>query len=426
MLAGISDNMSPARALKEEIKDLSMYTPPTVSTNSRTIAGNLGGKRVQIVPAYEKTYDLLNKAAQAGNHWARLAVGGLQALSSGRLGKDNIYVRPNEMVARGKEEFFVILPGIKATVERQLSDTYKIVYLEFDTAYFEENDKNTMTGLYSASKEDDRWLVEFNENGELPSGNVGQRFVGISDRKYQNAESAAQLIAPLVSKAPGGGGPFFKKYDLHYTPGEKSIGGLKNYRKSANPLTNESVFGSAQMLAHSMLKAKNIEGVSWVSELGGSVVLTQAMKILSDQGVKLPGHSAFLYRPSSNVNEAVQYAHALGLNLDRNFVNTEIGDYMGNRDQVAMIRRRIKNEDAYSTGNAIWDFSGQATKVQGITAMATAALGAIGVGMAVPTFPILAAIGGALGGGVTALKAGDTLAKHVAPRYYEKHIGKIK
>ncbi len=103
-----------------------------------------------------------------------------------------------------------------------------------------------------------------------------------------------------------------------------------------------------------------------------------------------------------------------------------MGDYMGNRDQVAMIANRLKNEENYKIGNAIWDFSGQVTKVQGVTAMVTAAIGAVGIGVAAPSIPILAAIGGALGSGVASIKAGDVLAKHVAPRYYEKHIGKVK
>ncbi|MFL0799632.1 MAG: hypothetical protein K6L80_04215 [Agarilytica sp.] len=355
-----------------------------------------------------------------------MAVGGLQALSSGRLGKDNIYIRPNEMVARGKEQFFVILPGIKATVERQVNDTYKIDYLEFDTAYFEVNDQNTMTGLYNATKRSDKWDVEYLENGELSDGQTGQRFVGVTDRRHHDAKDAAGTMAHRVSKAPGGGGPFFDKFDLHFTPGEKSIGGLKNYNKAANPLTNESIYGSALMLAQSMIKSKDTKGISWVSEFGGSAVLTQAMKIVVDQNVKLAGHSAFMYRPSTNVNQAVMMAHELGLNLDRNFVTTEVGDYMGNRDQARMIVNRLKKEERYRVGNAVWDFSGQVTKVQGLTAMATAAVGAVGVGMAIPTFPILTAIGGAIGAGLAGLKTGDTITRHVAPKYYDKNVGKIK
>ncbi len=405
-----------------------MYTPPTISTNSRTITGNFGGKRVQIVPAYEKTYDLLNKAAQSGNHWARLAVSGLRALSSGRLGKDNIYVRPNRSanLETGAEQFFVILPGIKATVDAQSNGTFKIVYLAFDTGYFEQSSQNTMTGLYRAVKRDNKWGVDFVENGELPSEPIKQRFVGITDRQHSDAIDAAETIAPRVSKAPGGGGPFFDSFDLHFTPGDKKIGGLKNYNKAAKPLSNESIHGSAIMLANTMYKSKDVKGVSWVAEFGGSAVLTQAMKILADRKVKLDGHTAYLYRPSTNVNQAVKHAHELGLNLDRNFVTTEVGDYMGNRDQVAMIINRLKNEEDYRKGHGAWDFCGQVTKVQGLTAMATAAIGAVGVGMSAPAIPILAAIGGALGSGVAALKTGDTLAKHVAPKFYDRNAGKIK
>jgi hypothetical protein len=400
-----------------------------IPSNGLLIAGKGGGKKVNVVPAHKPAYELLETAAKT-NHWARLAVAGLTALSSGVLGKNNIFVKPSHQVANWKDKFDVILPGCRATVERLPNDSYWIVSLAMDAAYFELNNQNTMTGLYRAEKVKSNWMVDYLKNGQIvpDSGKVvRQRIVGIADTVYEDAEIAANEMASLISKAPGAGGKFFKNFDLHFTGGEgKSLGGLKNYSLACNPLSNESIHGSALMLATTMYAAKDIKGVSWVSEFGGSAVFTQAMKILADQQVKLEDHTAFLYRPNTNVEEAASLAHKIGLDLDRKFVFTTAGDFMGNRNQVGMIFKRFKAEKNYRVGNMCWDLVAQGKNVQGGVGMATLAIGSAGVAMTAPTWPILASIGAVLGVTVGVLKAGDSLAEHIAPRFYNKHIGKIK
>lgn len=400
-----------------------------MSATDLLIAGHGGGKQINIVPAVKPAYLALEAAAKGGSHWARITISGLQALSSGRLGKNNIFVRPNSMVARGQEQFFVILPGCKATVERMPNDTYKIVDLTMDSGYFELNSQDSMTGLYKANKVKSVWQVKYLSDGKvIPDGGttVRQRVVGISDGCYKHAAEAAIDIASLISKAPGAGGKYFNDFDLHYTAaGKKTLGGLKNYRQACNPLSNESIHGSALMLATTMNAAKNIEGVSWVSEFGGSAVLTQAMKILADQGVSLKNHTAFLYRPNTNVDEAATWAHKIGLNLDRKFVLTLAGDYMGNRNQVGMILNRFKAEKGYRVGNMCWDLACQGKNIQGGVAMATLAIGGAGMAMTVPTWPILASIGTALGFTAGVVKAGSSLTEHFAPRFFNKHVSKI-
>ena len=396
-----------------------------MNTNAAIVAGASSGKKIRVVPAVEVAYKLLEKKSREGSHWARLSIKGLTALSSGRLDKDNIFVRPGPVVAGGREEFFVSLPGIKATLERRSNDQYYVVDLALDTTYFEVNTDNTMTGLYDAKKSGERWDIEHNSSGRI-SSEGDTKFVAVTDGSHPDATTAANQIAQMISKAPGSGGVFFKHFGMHYTGGEKSFGGLRNYKLAKNPLNNEAANRSAIMLADTMYRSKNIEGISWVSELGGSAVLTQAMKILVDQNVKLNNHTAFMFEPTTNTDLAVQMAHSLGLQLDRNFAKTSSFNYMGNRNQIGMIFRRVKNESGYKVGNCVWDLVCQGKNVQGATGLATSALGAAGIAMGVPTVPILAAIGGALGVGVAGLKLGDTLAQNIAPRFYNKHIGKIK
>jgi hypothetical protein len=299
------------------------------------IAGRHSGKKVRVIRSIAPACQLLQQQANAGAHWARVAIHGLTSLSSGRLGKDNVFVKPNLVVERGTEEFFVFLPGCKATVQRLRDDSYSITGLDIDCGYFEMNSQNSMTGLYSVSKIGRDWDAEFIESGEIRPGNDAiprARFVAISDGIHSDANDAAGDMAQLVTKVPGVGGPFFTNYELHFTRGRGTYGGLKNYRKAIRPLEISETYGSAQMLAHTMRKAKNIKGVTWVSVLGGSVVLTQAMKILTEQGVQLPYHSAFLVQSNAANSKTLDLAHQLDLKLDRKFTHTEMFDFLGNRD----------------------------------------------------------------------------------------------
>lgn len=414
-----------------------MSNPITSTTD--IIAGRNAGKRVRVVPAVAPAYDLIKKAADSGQHWARIAVHSLRALTSGRLGKDNIFVRPDCTIVRGREEFFVMLPGCKATLERRTNDDYVLVNLEIDAGYYEMNSQRSMTGLYEASKDRrGKWDAEYVENGELKptpgqsDTRVWRRVVGISDGDYRNAVDAANDMAEGVSKAPWATrGSGFTEYDLHYTAaGKKKLGGLVNFKTASNPLFNSSINGSAIMLARTMYKAKDIKGIQWVSEFGGSAVLTQAMQILASKGITLDNHSAYLYRPSSNVDQALQYAHQLGLKLDREFVKTLPQDYMGNRHQGRMIYRRVrvgKKEPHYTLGNAGWDMLAQAKNVQGLAAGVMGALGVTGVITLAPaSIPVISAVATAIGVTAGALTMGDKVVELVAPRWYNKHIGKIK
>ena len=85
-----------------------------------------------------------------------------------------------------------------------------------------------------------------------------------------------------------------------------------------------------------MVATKGIEGVSWVAEFGGAAVLTQAMKILADQGVTLEDHTAFLYRPNTNVEEAAQ-AKALLILLKDIFPDYSINFDLEDCDRILRV-----------------------------------------------------------------------------------------
>src|SRR5690606_41081729 len=101
--------------------------------------------------------------------------------------------------------------------------------------------------------------------------------------------------------------------DLHYTPGKRGIVGLK---KSRDALTNENgkaLVESATLLANTMYSARNVQGVLWFADWGGSAVLTRALQILKDQHLKLEKHSVFLNRPTSVSSQALKLAKELDM-----------------------------------------------------------------------------------------------------------------
>lgn len=56
-----------------------------------------------------------------------LAVKHLTALSSGTLGKSNVYVRPQGKVQDGNQTYIVFLPGLKATVLGLADSSYYVL-----------------------------------------------------------------------------------------------------------------------------------------------------------------------------------------------------------------------------------------------------------------------------------------------------------
>src|SRR5690606_1620415 len=103
--------------------------------------------------------------------------------------------------------------------------------------------------------------------------------------------------------------------DLHYTPGKRGIVGLK---KSRDALTNENgkaLVESATLLANTMYSARNVPGVLWFSDWGGSAVLTRALQILKGQNLSLENHSVFLNRATSGSSQTEKLAESLKMTV---------------------------------------------------------------------------------------------------------------
>lgn len=390
------------------------------------IAGSNSGKPVRITPQAKPVYDELVKLARRGNHWARISVKGINELAAGRLHQKNIFIKPTGVHRGGTEEFVVILPGCKVTVEKLPQDGFRILHFDADVNYFELQVAALKPALYKAEKGrlSAGWNVTLQKRGQLRKDK--NRIVGVSDGLYDQPSAAAENIAPKLSKASfAGDGDVLNDdgFDFHYTPGKKRIGGLVNYRDAVRPLNNTAINESAILLAKTMYDSKDIPGVGWVSEFGGSAVLTQAMKILADQGVKLDKHRAFMVRPRTSVNEAVKQAHRLNLKIPRNFTTTGALDYIGNRDQLELIGSRLKSEVGYDLKKASADVFQYGGKLQGGGSLLAAAGVALTAAPAVPAIlTYLAAIAGQVGVGA---KIGNTVVEQIAPNTHDRIKGKF-
>ncbi|MBQ0727710.1 MAG: hypothetical protein KBT77_10220 [Thalassolituus oleivorans] len=360
------------------------------------IAGQNSGKPVSITPIAEPIYHEMVKLARGGNYWAGLCVNGVHSLVNGRLHQSNIFVKPGAVLKDGREEFVMILPGCKVTVEKLANDGFKVLYFKADLNYFELQKLGDEPGLYRAEKAGHKWTAEFVKSGKALAKD--NRLVAIGDGNHKRYKLAARDIAPRLADSPISGGATFVDtvgFDFHYTPKLGSLGGLKNYKKAINPNSNTDVHASALLLAKTMYDARKINGVRWVSEFGGSAVLTQAMTILAAQGIKLDKHYVFLYRPTSAPNKALEAAQAVGLKLDRKFSNPHMFDVIGNQGQLSVILKRLKHEKDYTAFKASADLISQGKSIQGLGTTVATVAGGVGLSMAAPAaiLPYLTALG---------------------------------
>ncbi|WP_299581307.1 hypothetical protein [uncultured Microbulbifer sp.] len=404
-----------------------MFSNETFTRELR-IAGSTAGKPVTITPQAEPIYHELVKKARKGNYWAQTTVNGLHQLASGRLHQNNIFIKPGAVHRGGTEEFYVILPGCKATVEKLESDTFRVLYLEADLDFFELQKQEIKPGLYSASHKDDEWKTKFKRNGSVDK--IQERRVAIADSNYGRVDETADAIFENLSEAPFTTGNTLKRtgYDLHYTPQKENIGRLQSYRYAICPLDDERIHESAILLARTMYNARKIEGVGWIAEFGGSAVLTQAMKILAGQNVKLEDHTVYMHRPTTSPNEAIKQAHKLGLQIERNFSKSDMTDWVGNQSQLKVIVNRLKDaRDNYKWSHAAIDAITYGKSAQGLAASGVAAVaylsGLAGMAISAPAIPaVLTLVGAVAVSGAGALKTANNATKSIAPKFHNKHI----
>ncbi|WP_295799503.1 hypothetical protein [uncultured Microbulbifer sp.] len=376
------------------------------------IAGQRAGKRISCTPELKPVYDRLLQAANRNHHWARIAVKELNALTTGMLGKNNVYVRPGEhQRGCGSEKYYVFLPGLKATVVRWINDQFCITELVMDENYYEVvkngSDFKRM-GLYRTSKGrvEGSWDLEYVKDGAILGDS--DRVVSIADAKCASAGDAARKSLEAVWDFLGNNKSGVRNggFDLHFTPGPNRLGGLVQY----NALTINDSRGSAVHLASSMERARSIQNVCWVADFGGSAVLTQAMQILVDKGVSLKGHTVYFHKPRTSPARALKLAHTLDLTLNERFANTGYS-VSGALSQFSVAGVRIRNrKDPYNRGHhaSNW-FKGAVAVSTPIGVAAALTGGSAGV--------IMGGIATVIGGSGVVYSVGQSVAQDMRRRF---------
>jgi hypothetical protein len=406
-----------------------MLNPSTIIDSNNTtepvIAGNTSGVKVHCTREALPVYNALVKIARSGNHHARLAVSGIVGLSRGHLHMDNIYKPSSRALSNSRNEVFMaVLPGIRVIYRQKDNGTFTVLKIDVDDAYTKQQKEATSPGLWNATKADDEWNASFVKDGKL-NPNAKNKFVVISDRSSRHPTAEAASIFKVLQGSRdkttvtqiGNDG-----FDLHYTPGEKSIGGMKNMKEVRHANNQASLKESAEILAHTMHNARDISGVVWGSESGGSGVLTQAMQILADRGVTLDTHGIFLNRATTLPSKAVELARKLESKSDRVDKKSTISlDQLAGQlcffDTPVSNLERLKNDDDYTTGSLAKD------TVQGTfnaVNNSNSVIGAAGLlGFSLASSPVVATVGGILALTTVVTK---TL-ENIMPETSRKHLG---
>lgn len=310
------------------------------------IGGRNEGKRISCEPRLQPAFDRLKRAALSNNYWATLAIREIESLSSGLAGKSNVYFRPGDYdPVSHATRVTVFLPGLKAILLELASGHYHISELVFDGMYesAQQSKRTGRMGLYDVRSATGsgraQWAVEYKQDGRVQS--APGRMIAVSDAGYSDATAAANSILPRMMKAPdiAANRIVHEGCELHYTPGPKNLGGLLAY----NAFNLDECRASALHLAESMVQARDVPGIAWLADNGGSAVLTQAMQILADKGVTLRGHTAYIYKARTSPGQALLLAHKLEMSLNETFAGG--GASLRNAGSMWLVtNQRFRNE----------------------------------------------------------------------------------
>ncbi|WP_185230998.1 hypothetical protein [Teredinibacter franksiae] len=274
------------------------------------------GKEVSFAPAIKDKGIILKRAARQGYYYPMLAIKHLNALSTGLNGKRNVFIpNINDFKANTFQQVVVFVPGIMATVERRPNDNLVVTELQLSEGYDSiERGSGRKPGVYRVSEGAEGVKVDYKKNGRITPEN--HRNVVVADTKHNVPARAAEIAATKLEAMFSSDAALKCDFDLFYSPVGSKLGGWRNY----NPIVLKEAYAFAGLLADAMEQSKQQKGVVWASELGGSVVLTQALQTLANKNIsfKEQKHIIKMYQPTTNPNPTLASATKLGMIADKN------------------------------------------------------------------------------------------------------------
>lgn len=359
------------------------FAPAEPPTNS-LIAGHHCGIQIHCTPQAKGAYDELAALSRKGNHWARLVISGIAALSSGRASMDNVFTKKGSGIAYGRGAFYVSLPGVLATFEANSDSTFILLRLKVDDSYFKNQRNHQNPGLWRVIKRDNEWNTKFVNNGRLLAKHKN-RYVAIADSGFKTPDDAVRYVSASLEGIHDTVRKLINEegFDLHFTPGGKRIGGYTNSKEAIMAESASSLHDSSQLLANTMYQSRDNNNITWFSDWGGSGVLTQAMQNLSDQNIKLEKHSILLNHPTTQPSKALALGRSLNLDpisggQEKGYSPSELVGRLGILDGPISAYQRLIGDDNYSGKDLAIDTGEKAFNLGNVAVGAVGLLGVVG------------------------------------------------
>lgn len=356
--------------LPAEEKDL-LLTPPN------------RGIPVKFAPKYLEEARKLKRAANK-YYYPLMALKHLCALSSGLMGKTNVFI-PNikDFQTNALQKVVVYVPGIKATVERRQSGCLVVTDFEMSDGYdaiAKRGDERP--GVYQVDVVGQSIKANYKTNGRIKAENG--RNVIIADTRYTAPSEAAESAIENLKATPSSHVAAIGQFDLFYSPVGSKLGTMRRY----TPEIHTESYGFAGLLADAIEQSQKQQGVSWISDRSGSVVLMQALQTLAlKKGVsfKDKGHLVKMYNPTSSPTPTLQAIKDLKMIADKDLAKGG-GHALASISCLRTNAARARDQEDHYTWEDYYN------DISGGTMAALGAMGAISFA-ASPVLPVFTGIG---------------------------------
>lgn len=314
-----------------------------------------------------------------------MALKHLRELSSGLMGKTNVFI-PNikDFQTNALQKVVVYVPGIKATVERRQSGCLVITEFEMSDGY-DAIGKTApdRPGVYQVEVVGQNIEASYKTNRRIKA--VDGRNVIIADTSYESPLLSATAVLNNLKATPSRHIAEVGDFDMFYSPVGDGLGSMTRY----TPELHTKSYAFAGLLADAIERASNQTGVNWVSELSGSVVLTQALQTLALKEVSFEDkrHRVSMHSPTTSPIPTLRAISKLKMVADADLAKGG-GHIRASVSSVLTNAARARDQNDHYTWR---DYSND---LSGGTMAALTAMGAISfVASAAVSSPLLVGVG---------------------------------
>lgn len=380
-----------------------MANPPS---KDDVVAGkNAGIRVVAATPQIAQACRELIKMAHQGDYWATRTVKYLSALTSRQM--KTVFVRESGKTLDNLPIYVLFVPGIRLEFSQRANSDFVIHHMTLNSTYANLQKSARKPGLFKVTPQKGNFSAKLTDRVAPEK----HRIVTISDQYLRikgglvpSFHAAKEVSGESIVRRAG--------FDMHFTPGSRKLGGLR-LAQAEQPDSIASIRESALLLAKAMEEARSIEGVYWISEGGGSAILTQAMQLLKSRNIdfKDSEHHVYFSKYGSNLVRAQNLAYDINLQFERKAYSGGLTSRPIDAIR-APLNRRKREPDNYSRLQMTSDFfSGPQAAIGGVALLSGMGIGGTGAFI--------------VGAGVAGFTAIAALSRAVTPNSYEKIKGKL-